>query len=399
VKFRAAEEETAYVEILRNLTRRRVRSSLTILGIAVGIMAFTVMGGMAEKITRVIRRSETYFSHRIAIRSTGGSVQLNILSPDDIMAVRETPGVHEVETQIVLPLDETAGFELVPRALVGIDLLNFARAQRLGGADARLQLRQGRWWRPGDRQAAVLGSALAQKMQLKVGDSLKAREKAFRVIGILEETLSLPDGWALIPQADALQLMREGSSTLSAMETHQVYTHAYAMVAPEDGDRITNSLAERLRRGFLLYSPQQLSKAAGQASSLLKTAILGAGAVAVLVGALSVINTMFVAVGERTREIGIKKALGAAKADILREFLLESTLMGFVGGLFGVLLGAAVIWVINRYTLEQGTPVFLLTPRLALWGFTFSGLLGAAAGLVPAVRAANLEPVEALRDL
>jgi putative ABC transport system permease protein len=91
------------VEILRNLARRRFRTALTILGIAVGIMAFTVMGAMAEKITLIIRRSESYFSHRIAIRSTGGSVRLNVLMPDDISAARMTPGVRGGDTDRSAP--------------------------------------------------------------------------------------------------------------------------------------------------------------------------------------------------------------------------------------------------------------------------------------------------------
>lgn len=387
------------LEILRNLFRRRLRTGLTVLGIAVGVLAFTVMGGMAEKLNMIIRGGEAYFTHRIAVRSTGGTLRLNLLTHEDIAAVRQVEGVQEVETHIMLPLDETAGFELAPRYLVGVELANFMRAQRLAGAEARLHLWQGAWWKRGERNVAVLGSAVARKMKLKTGDMLVARGARFRVVGVLKETLSVPDGWALVPQEDARDLMLEGSSILRTMGLESFVTNAYALVEPARGDVVTESIAENLRRGFLLYSPHQLAKASGQASTLLNTAILGSAAIAVIVGALSVINTMFIAVGERTREIGIKKAIGATRWEILREFLVESTVMGVMGGLLGVGLGAMVIIAINRYTRDQGTAVFILTSRLALGGVGFATLLGAVAGVMPALRAASLDPIKALREL
>jgi putative ABC transport system permease protein len=318
---------------------------------------------------------------------------------EDISALKQVPGVQLVETQIMLPMDETAGFELAPRFLVGIDLPNFLRAQAMAGEGARLSLRSGGWWRPGQRNVTVLGSAVARKMKLKVGDTLQARDEPFQVVGVLDDTLTLPDGWAFIPQEDARGLLVQDSALLKALGGGNFVTNAYAVVAPGDGDHVTDLIADRLRRGFLLNSPAQLAKAAGQASTLLTTAILGSGVVAVIVGALSVINTMFIAVGERTREIGIKKAIGATQGDILREFLLESTVMGLLGGVLGVGFGGLVILGINWYTRDQGTPVFILTPRLALWGIAFAALLGAVAGVLPALRAARLDPVDALREL
>lgn len=387
------------MEIVRNLYRRRLRTGLTVLGIAVGILAFTVMGAMAEKFNRVIEGGQAYFARRIAVHSAGGLLRLNVLSPAEIAVMRSTPGVRHVETHIMLPLDETAGLELAPRFLVGIDLPNFARAQLLGGEEARLHLAQGSWWRPGERQVAVLGSAVAHKMSLQVGDLLEARDARFRVVGVLRETLSLPDGWALVPQDDARELMRDGSTLLQATGPDPFWTNAYALIDPAVGNQITETLANSLRRGFLLHSPEQMAQATGQASTLLNTAIMGSAGIAVIVGALSVINTMFIAVGERTREIGIKKAIGATRWDILREFLAESVLIGLLGGLLGLGLGAALTTAMNLYTADQGTPIFLVTSRLATGALAFATLLGGVAGLLPAWRAARLDPVASLREL
>lgn len=387
------------MEILRNLYRRRLRTGLTILGIAVGILAFTVMGGMAEKINMMIEGGEAYFARRIAVRSAGGIMQVDVMTQEDIAAMERVDGVQTVETHIMLPLEEDTGFDVSPRFMVGIDLENFLRAQDLAGPRAALRFRMGGWWLPGEKQVAVVGSAVATRMKLGLGDVFTIRGRSFKVVGLLEETLSLPDGWAYVPQGDARDMVLSDSKLLEDLKKEAFVTNAYAVVDPTRGEEIVAAMAREMRRGFLLYSPQQMTRAAGQVGTVLNTAILGSGAIAVVVGALSVINTMFIAVGERTREIGIKKAIGANRGDILMEFLQEATFMGILGGILGVVLGAGVIAAINWYSRGQGTPIFLLTPRLALWAMSFAALLGTAAGILPALRAASLDPVEALRQL
>ena len=126
--------------------------------------------------------------------------------------------------------------------------------------------------------------------------------------------------------------------------------------------------------------------------------IIGASVIAVIVGGLSVINTMVMTVSERVREIGIKKAVGARTSAILREFMVEATLLGAIGGVLGLGAGALLVTVLNLQTAGSGTSVFLLTPGLLLRSFAFATALGALAGIYPAFRAARLDPVQALRS-
>src|ERR671922_126387 len=111
--------------------------------------------------------------------------------------------------------------------------------------------------------------------------------------------------------------------------------------------------------------------------------IIGASVIAVIVGGLSVINTMVMTVSERVREIGIKKAVGARTGAILREFLAEATLLGAIGGVIGLAAGALLVLVLNAQTAGSGTSVFLLTPMLLARSFVFATVLGAAAGIYP----------------
>jgi putative ABC transport system permease protein len=116
-----------------------------------------------------------------------------------------------------------------------------------------------------------------------------------------------------------------------------------------------------------------------------------------VVGGLSVINTMLMAVTERVREIGLKKAVGARVGHILREYLLEAVVIGAIGGGIGLLLGWGLTSVINAATASSNLTLFLLSWRLVIVAILFSVGLGAAAGIIPALRASRMDPVQALR--
>ena len=119
--------------------------------------------------------------------------------------------------------------------------------------------------------------------------------------------------------------------------------------------------------------------------------------ISLVVGGLSVINTMAMSVAERTREIGIKRAIGGSRGRIIRELVVEAGVIGFIGGLVGLGLGALVVVLGNEIGRDSGTVLFDLTPGTAIFAVAFSTILGILAGVIPAWSAARLDPVEALR--
>ena len=123
----------------------------------------------------------------------------------------------------------------------------------------------------------------------------------------------------------------------------------------------------------------------------------GAALLALIIGGLSVINTMIMAVSERVREIGLKKALGANSGDVIREYLMEAALIGLIGGVLGFLLGVGLTAAINAAGKASNLELFLITPTLTVLVIGFAVILGALAGVLPAIRAARLDPVTALR--
>jgi putative ABC transport system permease protein len=125
--------------------------------------------------------------------------------------------------------------------------------------------------------------------------------------------------------------------------------------------------------------------------------IIGIGIVSLIVGGLSVINTMAMSVAERTREIGIKRAIGAHRRRIIRELVTEAGVIGAIGGVLGVVLGGLVVFLVNEAGRSSGTVLFEFTASTAAFALAFSTVLGVIAGIVPAWSAARLDPVAALR--
>ena len=132
-------------------------------------------------------------------------------------------------------------------------------------------------------------------------------------------------------------------------------------------------------------------------TKLLNSIIFGVAVISLLVGGLSVVNTMTMSVFERTREIGIRKAIGASHRQIVGQFLGESATIGFLGGVAGLALGWLTTLALNAAGNQAGTALFLLTSRLALGAVLFALLLGVVSGLYPSWHAARLNPVAALR--
>ena len=135
----------------------------------------------------------------------------------------------------------------------------------------------------------------------------------------------------------------------------------------------------------------------GSTTSIFNAIIIGVAIISLVVGGLSVINTMAMSVAERTREIGIKRAIGGSRRRIVRELVAEAGLIGLIGGLIGLALGALVVFLANEAGRSSGTILFDLTPGTALFAVAFSTILGMVAGIVPAWNAARLDPVAALR--
>jgi len=257
----------------------------------------------------------------------------------------------------------------------------------------------------------VLGSNFAAEFNKKVGDSITLPVKpsdanpgfvqhTYTVVGILNRTLTEPDTGAFVGLGDAQLLLKDQLSP--ALQTSfDASQYASGFVVYGMPGTNLDTLADRINAqvpGVKAQKPSKLVAALLPGGSLFTTITIAAALLALVIGGLAVINTMIMAVSERVREIGLKKAIGATTKAIMGEFLLESSFIGLVGGLVGFGLGFVVTTLINAAMPAAQGAIFLVTPGLAALCIGFALALGTAAGIIPAVRASRMDPVAALRS-
>jgi putative ABC transport system permease protein len=386
------------MKLMRNLGRRKVRTVLTILGITIGIWALVVFGSMANKINALVAGGSEYYRDKVMVSAKGGFMgmggPMDIAMNDRIAAL---PGVDLVLPEVALTFSD----DVSAMSMSTPEVISSARAGRDQGRETLFtQYSSGRALRADDTgQVATIGSTLARKYNKQVGDTIALRGVPFSVVGILAPTLTAPDDEALVPVVQAQRLYLKTLSPLVA-EKLDPATIATGFTVYLKAGATPDGVAAEINGSFSDVSTmtgKDFDKEIGSATSVLDAILVGIALISLVVGGLSVINTMYMSIAERTREIGIKRAIGASRLRVLRDFVIESAFIGFIGGALGLIAGATVVWLANEAGRNSGTVLFDLTSGTALFAVGFSTVLGALAGLVPALNAARLDPVSALR--
>ena len=398
------------MEILRNITRHKLRSFLTISGIVIGVLALTTMGALAENFNALIDGGVKYF---------GGSVQVG---PPDGAAASFLPMSKVDEIKKVDGV--TAAFPSYQFAAKpgGAIVVSFGIPDTIVAGDPaendysalKLTYAKGRGVTANSRGEVALGSTIAKEFKKNVGDTIDLPVRpadarpdfvnhTFTVVGIVNETKTAPDTFAYINIADGQMLLKDslpvalqGSLPVDQI-TEGISAYSKPGTSLSDLDKIADRINSQVT-GVKAIKPSDLVNGFKSGGAIFTAITTAAALLALIIGGLSVVNTMFMSVAERVREIGLKKAVGATTSNVMGEFLIEATLIGLIGGVLGYGLGVLVVVLRNTlFAPADGSSLFLITPALTIFAIGFATALGAVAGVLPAWRAARMDPVIALR--
>lgn len=383
------------MRILRELSRRKLRTSLTITGITIGIWALVVFSSLANQINGLVGMGSEYFADKIVV-TDGVAFGSSPMRLDDVEIIAGLDGVGAVQPKVEIPWD--------PDPAIGFGAPDFL-VGTIPGADAgfetlTLELATGRQLTAEDTgNVVVLGSTIARKYGVVAGGTVDIRGESFEVLGTLQPTLSTPDTNGFIPLSTAQALYLGDLPPLVAESLQADELANQIVVFPEVGADPTTVAAaiEAAVENSATMTGAEFSETVGATTVIFNAIIIGVAAISLIVGGLSVINTMAMSVAERTREIGIRRAIGGSRRRIVRELVAEAGVIGLLGGLIGLGLGAAVVVLVNEAGRSSGTVLFDLTAQTAAFAVGFSTILGMVAGIIPAWTAARLDPVSALR--
>ena len=397
-----------------NLIHRKMRSWLTMIGIFIGIAAVVSLislgEGMEEAIKNIffqIGSDKLLISAKSGQRFSGppGSSAAANLTTHDMAAIKRVNGVEKVGGRLIksakLEFNREVKFYFVasmPDDLEGRELVI---------ASNKYETELGRLLKKGDRLKALIGSDVANKgifktKRIELGNNIKVSNVEFEVVGILKKSGNPQQDLVVIIPEDA---MRE---TLG-IDEEKLDIIAVQIEKGVDINHASENIERELRRerdveegkeDFEIQTPQQILETLGSILTIVKIVLIGIASISLLVGGIGIANTMYTAVLERTKEIGVMKSVGAQNKDILIIFLIESGLLGLVGGAIGVGMGICLSKLVEIMATQfLGTSLIKASFPwyLVLGALAFSFLIGAMSGLLPAKQAASLEPVDALR--
>lgn len=387
---------------VRNIRHRKRRSWLTILGTMIGVLAIVALLSIGQGLENSVQQEvQDIGGDKVFISAGGTSLSgltgdTNFFTEKDLTAVRNTRGVAKAASVIT--------GQVLARQQGESEYLSIRSGPLEGRKDLvkevdALEVLEGRFMRAADTSGVVLTQSTAEDTfgGLEVGSRFEVKGQKFRVVGIVERGLNTGGGvYMNIDKARELLNRSEG----------------YDSIVAESGQGIEPSkLEERIRRNlrdsrdveegeedFSTNTAADIIRSFNNQLAIIRGVLLGIGGISLLVGAVGIMNTMYTSVTQRTREIGLMKAIGATRKQIMLIFMIESGIIGAVGGLIGAVLGLGLSKVASGFIASAVSLEFSVTfnPVLVAGAIFFAFSVGMVSGVFPARKAANLEPAEAL---
>lgn len=395
----------AFMLALRQIWRNPMRSLLTVLGIVIGVAAVITMVTVGNGATQAVREQiESLGSNQLMIRpgqrmGPGGSAGAPSFKLEDVDAIaNQIAGVKAVAPQRQQSMTVVAQGRNWSTQVIGSSNQYFILDNR--------QIRQGRYFEPQEEQSGaavcVIGTTIEKEIfgsSNAVGQMLRTGQFSCRVVGVLESKGQAAIGGdqddLVVMPIQTFQRRVSGNTRVSAILVsvdsqidRALVTESIRLLMRE-----RRSLSDADDDNFMILDTEEIARRVSSTTEIM-TMLLGAvAAVSLVVGGIGIMNIMLVSVTERTREIGVRLAIGALEREVLMQFLIEAVVLGAMGGVLGV-----AIAFIGSFALAatMGVP-FIFDPSINMIAFLFAALTGVIFGYFPARRAAQLDPIEAVR--
>jgi len=390
---------------VKNVKNRDKRSWLTAIGVVIGITAVVGLISLGQALEYTVQSEFEDLGAEGIFVLQGEGIQgffVGGMDDNDLEVVRNSQGVD-----LAGPMyygGSTGSFQGEEQriAIVGIPT---DESQEMVMNSQALEVRDGRNLQETDQNNVLIGSDLAGdhfEQSMDVRSQIRVAGNDLRTVGVLEATGDPEFDIAVVmPIERARELFEDGED-----ETTYIVAEPQQGLEPEE---VARNIEENMRRDrglapgdedFTVSTADDLLESFLSILGTVQAVVIGLASISLLVGGIGIMNTMYMSVTERTQEIGVMKAVGARKKQIKTVFLIESGLIGVLGGLMGVVFGIVLsevgIYIINRYV-EIGF-VSTYSPTLIGGTLLFSFVIGMVSGYLPARQAAGLEPVEALRE-
>lgn len=396
---------------LKNLRRRGLRSWLTLLGIVIGIIAVVSLISLGDGLKMAVNSQFGVSSTEVITIQAGGisgygapgSGVVKPLTESDAIAIEKLDKVQYAIPRRI----ETLKMEYNNKLVIGFstDVPEGEKEKSMYNT-VDIEALSGRLLQDGDTNKIVIGYDMANsdkngfEKTISVGDNIALQGKDYRVVGILKKKGSfIWDKIILMKTPEMKQLLNLGENV--DIIAAKVVSKDFMTQAKEDIEKLLRKRRDVKvgQEDFEVSTPEAALSTVNSILTGVQIFIALIASISIFVGAIGIVNTMTTSVLERTKEIGIMKAIGARNSDIFFQFFIEAGMLGMVGGLIGVLLGLGIGFVgiqgINAFIGSQSP--FEINWMLAIMTLVGSFLIGSIAGIAPAMKAARMNPVEALR--